>query len=116
MLGRLTLRRTEIPGAGPDDYAVWLDGKEIVGRIYRAPNRVPAAWFWGLNTFPSSAADSGFADDLEGAKARLKARWEHITLDVAGISRPRREILFRGGAVFGSKQSRKAGQLKFCIA
>ena len=70
---RLTLRRTRLPGAGPDDYAVLLDGK-IIGRIYKTPNRTQDVWFWGLNRFPSSAENSGFAVDLEAAKARLKAR------------------------------------------
>lgn len=74
---RLTLRRTRIPGAGEDDWSVLLDGREI-GRIYRAPNRAGDPWFWGLNRFPSSAANSGFAPSLDEAKARFKARWEAL--------------------------------------
>ena len=75
---RLTLRRTQIPGAGPDDWSVVLDGKEIIGRIYRAQHRVPAAWFWALTHFPSSPADSGYAPHLDEAKARPKARWKAL--------------------------------------
>lgn len=71
----LTLRRTRIPGAGADDWSVMLDGKEIIGRIYKAPNRAGDPWFWGLNRFPSSAANSGYAASLEEAKARFKVRW-----------------------------------------
>lgn len=74
----LALRRTRIPGAGDDDWSVVLDGSEIIGRIYRAPNRVPAAWFWGLTVFPSSAANSGYAPSLEEAKARFRTRWQAV--------------------------------------
>ena len=73
---RLTLRRSNISGAGPDDWAVVLDGNEIIGRIFRAQHRVPAAWFWALTRFPSSATDCGYAPDFDEARARLKARWE----------------------------------------
>lgn len=72
---RLSLRRTQIPGAGPDDWSVMLDGEEIIGRIYRAANLVPVAWFWGLNTLPSSAANSGYAPSLDEAKARFREGW-----------------------------------------
>jgi hypothetical protein len=41
--------RTQIPGGGPDDWSAVLDGKEIIGRIYRAPHRAGDPWFWGLN-------------------------------------------------------------------
>ncbi|HEV2627212.1 MAG TPA: hypothetical protein VGV41_01015 [Pseudolabrys sp.] len=75
MPGHLTLRRTNIPGAGTDDWSVILDGKEVIGRIYKAPNRQGNAWFWGLTMFPSSAANTGYASHLDEAKARLKARW-----------------------------------------
>ena len=75
---RLTLRRTQIPDAGPDDRSVILDGKEIIGRIYRAPNRQGDPWFWGLTMFPSSSANSGYASHLDEAKARLKARWRAL--------------------------------------
>jgi len=81
MPGHLTLRHTNIPGAGRDDWSVILDGEEIIGRIYRTPNRVPAAWFWGLTMFPSSAANSGYASHLDEAKARLKARWIALQQD-----------------------------------
>ena len=67
MRGDLTLRRTKLPDAGANDWCVWRDRKEIVGRIYLAPNRTSDPWFWGLTLFPSSAADSGFAASLEDA-------------------------------------------------
>jgi hypothetical protein len=54
-------RLTRLPGAFPDDWPVVLDGKKIIGRIYKSPNRVGDPWFWGLNTFRSSAANSGYA-------------------------------------------------------
>lgn len=72
------LRRTQIPGAGPDDWSVVLDGKEIIGRIYRAQHCVPAARFWALTHFPSSAANTGYAPHLDEAKARLKASWHAL--------------------------------------
>jgi hypothetical protein len=55
---RLTLSRTRIPGAGEDDWSVIVDGKEIIGRIYKSPKPAGDPWFWGLNRFPSSAANS----------------------------------------------------------
>ena len=36
----LTLRRTRIPGPDANDWSVVLDGSEIVGRIYRAPQAI----------------------------------------------------------------------------
>ena len=75
---RLSLRRTRIPGADVDDWSVIRDGEEIIGRIYKAPNRQGDAWFWGLNRFPSSAANSGYAPSLDEAKARFRARWEAL--------------------------------------
>jgi len=81
---RLTLRRTQIPGVGPDDWAVIHDGGEVIGRIYRAPNRQGDSWFWGLNLFPSSAANSGYALSLAEAKSRFRARWRSLRESTQG--------------------------------
>lgn len=73
-----TLRRSRL--TGPDgkppknDYEVRYDGRKI-GRIYLTPNRTSDSWFWAIQRFPSSPADSGHAPDLEAAKERLKRRW-----------------------------------------
>jgi len=77
MPDELTLRRTALPDASPDDWSVRHNG-EIVGRIYKTPNRAQDPWFWGLSVFPSSAANSGFAADLDGAKAAFRRRWEQL--------------------------------------
>ena len=75
---RLTLRRTHIPDAGEKDWSVVLDGGEIIGRIYRAPNRQGDPWLWGLNKYPSFAANSGYAPNLDTAKAKFRVRWEAL--------------------------------------
>lgn len=61
-----------------DDYDVHVGAAvaRVIGRIYRAPNRAGDPWFWGLNRFPSSAANSGYAPSLDEAKARFRTRWE----------------------------------------
>ena len=78
----LTLRTTVIAGIRyADDYAVVWRGLSI-GRIMKAIGAASDKQQWAWNCYihgrPSSADESGTADDLDDAKAKFREAWARI--------------------------------------
>ena len=71
----------------PDHYSVY-SGDVLIGTIYFAVNitKPAPAWFWALNGImngPAGLHFSGYAEDLESAKATFRETWKRW-LDAAG--------------------------------
>jgi hypothetical protein len=61
-----------------DDYDVREGAPDgpVIGRIYKlAVAPTGNWWFWAVQLFPATAADSGTAETREAAMAEFKAQW-----------------------------------------
>ena len=59
------------------DYAV-LDGRQRIGRIRLATERMPCVWIWHVQVHLTGGLPMGSAKDIDTAKAEFKAAWEAL--------------------------------------
>ena len=57
---------------GINDYAV-LDGRQRIGRIRFADERIPPVWLWAVTIHLPGGLPTGSAQDFSTAKAQFKA-------------------------------------------
>jgi hypothetical protein len=62
---------------GLNDYSV-LEGRQRIGRIRLATERLPCRWLWNVTVHLPSGLPMGSAKDLDTAKADFKAAWEAL--------------------------------------
>jgi hypothetical protein len=55
-----------------------LDGEQRIGRIRFAGERLPGVWLWNVVVHLTAGLRMGSAEDLDTAKADLKAAWEEL--------------------------------------
>jgi hypothetical protein len=61
---------------GINDYSV-LEGRQRIGRIRFADERLPPAWLWSVQILPGGLP-MGSAEDRAPAMAEFKAAWEKL--------------------------------------
>jgi hypothetical protein len=59
---------------GENDYSV-LEGKQRIGRIRYASERMPGIWIWNVTIDFAGGVPLGTADDLDSAKREFKTAW-----------------------------------------
>ena len=59
---------------GLSDYSV-LEGRQRVGRIRLATERMPCVWIWTIQVHLIGELPMGSAKDIDTAKAEFKAEW-----------------------------------------
>jgi len=57
---------------GLDDYSV-LEGRQPIGRIRLATERMPCVWLWNVTVHLPGGLSTGSAPDFNSAKAGFKA-------------------------------------------
>jgi hypothetical protein len=62
---------------GIRDYSV-LEGRQRIGRICFAEERMPPIWLWNINIHLTGGLPMGSASDLDTAKAEFRAAWEAL--------------------------------------
>ena len=64
---------------GMHDYRV-LEGRQRIGRIRFADERIPGVWLWNvtIHLHLTAGLPMGSAKDLDTAKAEFKAAWEAL--------------------------------------
>jgi hypothetical protein len=59
---------------GLGDFAV-IEGRQRIGRIRLATERMPCRWLWSVTVHLSDGLTMGYAKDLDTAKADFKTAW-----------------------------------------
>ena len=59
------------------DFAV-LEGRQRVGRIRLATERMPCVWIWSVTVHLPGGLPMGSAPDINTAKSEFKAAWEAL--------------------------------------
>ena len=62
---------------GLDDFSV-LEGRQRIGRIRLATERMPCLWLWSVTVHLTAGLPMGSSKDLDTAKADFKAAWEAL--------------------------------------
>jgi hypothetical protein len=62
---------------GLSDYSV-LEGRQRVGRIRLATERMPCVWIWTIQVHLIGELPMGSAKDIDTAKAEFKAAWKAL--------------------------------------
>ena len=62
---------------GINDYSV-LEGRQRIGRIRFAEERLPPRWLWAVTIHLPSGLPAGSASDFGTAKAEFKAAWKAL--------------------------------------
>jgi hypothetical protein len=62
---------------GLSDYRV-LEGRQSIGRIRFADERMPGVWLWNITVHLSGGLPMGSSKDLNMAKTEFKAAWENL--------------------------------------
>jgi hypothetical protein len=62
---------------GINDYRV-LEGRQRIGRIRFADERMPGVWLWNITIHLPGGLPMGSARDIDTAKAEFKAAWEAL--------------------------------------
>ena len=62
---------------GIHDYRV-LEGRQRIGRIRFAEERLPPRWLWNVTVHLSGILPMGSSKDLDTAKAEFKAAWKAL--------------------------------------
>ena len=62
---------------GLSDFAV-LEGKQRIGRIRLATERMPCVWLWSITVHLSGGLPMGSAADIDTAKAEFKMAWKAL--------------------------------------
>ena len=62
---------------GLSDFAV-LEGRQRIGRIRLATERVPCLWLWSVTVHLPGGLPLGSSKDLDTAKAEFKAAWDAL--------------------------------------
>lgn len=79
----LFLKPTNLPSKPTDDFEVFNESREVVGRIMltRAASR-DTPWFWSIfrGHGPQPQADKGYAGTREAAMAAFKTAWKSISV------------------------------------
>jgi hypothetical protein len=60
-----------------DDFSV-LEGRQRIGRIRFATERMPSAWIWKIQIHLTGGLPMGSAKDLYTAKLEFKAAWQAL--------------------------------------
>ena len=60
-----------------DDFWV-LEGRQRIGRIHLATERMPCVWIWNFTINLPGDLPMGSASNLETAKAQFKAAWRAL--------------------------------------
>ena len=62
---------------GLSDYSV-LEGRQRIGRIRLATERMPCVWLWSVTIHLSGGLPTGSSQDLNTAKAEFKTAWKAL--------------------------------------
>ena len=55
-----------------------LEGRQRIGRIRFATERMPCVWLWSVTVHLTGGLPMGSAKDLDTAQAEFKAAWEAL--------------------------------------
>jgi hypothetical protein len=55
-----------------------LEGRQRIGRIRLASERMPSVWLWSVSIHLPGGLPMGSAKDLDTAKAEFKTAWEAL--------------------------------------
>ena len=55
-----------------------LEGRQRIGRIRFADERMPRVWLWSVTIHLPGGLPTGSATDFDTAKAEFKAAWEAL--------------------------------------
>ena len=68
---------SKLRSLGIRDYSV-LEGRQRVGRIRLATERMPCVWLWAVTIHLPGGLPMGSSKDLNTAKAEFKAAWKAL--------------------------------------